>query len=190
MSVSIDGFVGGVDADPMWALRASTPDSAGWVAETVEGAGIHLLGRGSFESLMAFYPTATIPVAAGMNNIPKAVVTRQAAFDPVSLAAGIEDPAIRQSWADTRVLTGDLADDVAALKAEDGSYILAQGGTTLGRSLVRSGLVDEYRLVVAPIALGHGDGLFSELSVELDLQLIESTSFHGGVLANTYRPKR
>lgn len=85
--------------------------------------------------------------------------------------------------------SGGLAADVDRLRAEDGGDVLAQGGTDFCRSLVRSGLVDEFRLVVLPVALGAGNGIFDGLSDELDLTLVRSTVFAGGARADVYRPK-
>lgn len=68
--------------------------------------------------------------------------------------------------------------------------MLAQGGTDFCRSLVSAGLVDEYRLVVLPVVLGAGAGIFSGLQDELDLTLVSSTVFAGGAKADVYRPKR
>ncbi|WP_271207111.1 dihydrofolate reductase family protein [Curtobacterium pusillum] len=83
-----------------------------------------------------------------------------------------------------------MAEEVDRLRAEEGEYVLAQGGTDFCRSLVRADLVDEYRLVVLPVALGVGDGIFSGLPDELDLELVSSTVFEGGAKADVYRPRR
>ncbi|UFS59122.1 dihydrofolate reductase family protein [Subtercola endophyticus] len=189
MSVSLDGFVAGTRADSNWPLRAGTPDSAAWVFETLSGAGAHLIGHRLFEGFARLWPTSTNPMAAPMNDIPKVVFTRQATFDPTSFSAGADESPAAASWSGARVASGDLAEEINRLKHEPGGYLLAQGGVDFGRSLVHSGLIDEYRFVVLPVALGSGSGLFTELSDELDLQLISSTAFDGGAIANVYRPK-
>jgi dihydrofolate reductase len=190
MSMSLDGFVAGTGgAESDWALRASTPDSAAWVLETLSGAGIHAIGRRVFESWVGFWPTAKNPMAEPMNDIPKIVFTRQQTFEPRALNTGTESSSAAASWANARVASGDLAVEIERLKQEPGAYILAQGGVGFARSLVQSGLVDEYRFAVAPVALGSGEGLFTGLQNELDLKLVSSTVFRGGTMANVYRPK-
>jgi dihydrofolate reductase len=58
-----------------------------------------------------------------------------------------------------------------------------------GRSLVQSGLIDEYRFAVLPVVLGSGEGLFTGLKDELKLDLVSSAVFSGGAMGNVYRPK-
>ncbi|MEF2978016.1 dihydrofolate reductase family protein [Subtercola sp. YIM 133946] len=220
MSMSLDGFVAAPRADSDWNLRASTPDSAAWVLETLSGAGTHAIGRRLFEAWAGFWPTSPSPMAKPINEIPKVVFTRQASFTPAAAAGdsdsdsdsdsdgdsaasaedaasgdgrargdGAEPTSNGSGWGESRVANGDLADEVGRLKEEPGDYILAQGGVGFARSLVQAGLVDEYRLVVLPVALGSGEQLFSGLTDELDLELVSSTAFSGGVLGNVYRPR-
>jgi len=181
MSMSLDGFTSGADGSD-WMFRASTPDSAAWVTDTVASAAVHVFGRRTFESIAGFWATASVPVAEAMNSIQKVVFTRTG-FDPRTLDAAAV-------WRDARVADGDLASEVTRLKAEHDGVVLAQGGTAFCRSLVHADLVDEYRLVVLPVALGGGDALFAGLPRELDLELVSSTTFAGGAMANVYRPRR
>jgi len=69
------------------------------------------------------------------------------------------------------------------------SVILAHGGATFVDALIHDGLIDEYRLVIHPVAIGHGAGLFSALREPLRLDLIEVRSFPGGTAIHVYRPK-
>jgi dihydrofolate reductase len=189
MSTSIDGFVVGGRGESDWMFRGSTPDSAAWVFETLAGAGIHAIGRRSFESFASFWPTSDGPMAAPMNDIPKVVFTRQPTFNPGSLSAEPSQSLAALSWTQARVASGDLTEEINNLKQEPGNYILAQGGLDFCRSLVHAGLVDEYRFAVLPVALGSGEGLFTTLQDELDLELTSSTAFRGGAIGNVYRPR-
>jgi dihydrofolate reductase len=187
MSMSVDGFVTSRDGDPAWMLRGSTPDSAEWVRQTLASAGVHAIGRRLFEDWATLWPASPTAVGAAMNDIPKVVFTRQQAFDAAKAVDGDPTPAAR-SWREARVAASDLTEEVERLKGEDGGYILTQGGIDFARSLIAAGLIDEYRLVVLPVALGGGERLFSD-DGERDLELVESTAFAGGVLANVYRPR-
>jgi hypothetical protein len=69
-------------------------------------------------------------------------------------------------WAGTRIASGDTAEEIAKLKAEPGGDIVVSGGTQFQRSVIRLGLVDEYRLWVLPAAAGQGAALFSGLAPE------------------------
>ena len=83
--------------------------------------------------------------------------------------------------------SGDLVEEVAKLKAQKGKPIIAHGGVSFARSLVAQGLVDQFALWVAPIALGKGLPLFSERAAPMPLKLMSSKAFPGGVVAQVYR---
>ena len=87
-------------------------------------------------------------------------------------------------WGETTIATGGLADAVARLKQErtDG-YLLAQGGVRFARSLVQTGLIDEYRLVVHPIVLGAGERLFA---APLTIEPVSTIAFSGGAVAHVF----
>ena len=93
-----------------------------------------------------------------------------------------------ESWAEAYVASGDLAEEIAKLKAEEGKPILAHGGVSFARSLVAQGLVDQFVLAVLPVALGKGLQLFSELAAPRPLKLVSSKAFPGGAVAQVYRP--
>lgn len=189
MSMSIDGFIAGSRAESDWMFRGSTPDSAAWVREIIAGSSVHLAGRTLFETWASFYPTSVIPIAAPMNEKPKVVFTRNPSYVPGTQVPEGADPTVAATYTEARVASGDLATEIQRLTQEPGDYVLAQGGVEFGRSLVRSGLVDEYRFAVLPVALGSGEGLFTGMEGELDLELVSSTSFAGGAMGNVFRPK-
>ncbi len=138
-----------------------------------------------------------------MNQIPKVVFSRSgsAGVGAQSTTRALADararatspsgsePGVIESWSTARVATGDLAEEVARLKQEPGKDVLAHGGATFAQSLVRLGLVDEYRLLVHPVALGRGLPLFSGLAAPIDLDVVEVKSFRGGAVAHVYRTR-
>ena len=93
-----------------------------------------------------------------------------------------------ESWVQAYVASGDLAEEIATLKAQEGKPIIAHGGVSFARSLVVHGLVDQFALFVAPVALGKGQPLFSELTAPMPLKLMSSKAFPGGAVAQIYRP--
>lgn len=74
------------------------------------------------------------------------------------------------------------------MKREAGKDILAHGGAAFARSLVAGKLVDEYRLLVHPVALGGGLALFADLAAPAGFKLVSSTPFEAGTIANIYQP--
>ena len=133
-------------------------------------AGTHLMGRGAYDDMAPHWPTSTDIYAPPMNEIPKVV-----------FSSTLTDPA----WADTRVVSGDLATEIATLKAEDGGPLLLHGGASFARALAGLGLIDEYRLYVHPVALGDGLPLFGE---RVRLKLVDSRTFATGVVASRLVP--
>lgn len=183
MSMSIDGFVGGPNGELDWIFRSMDAEATAWTVESVWQAGVHLMGSRVFGDMAAHWPTSTQPFAPPMNEIPKAVFSRSGR--PLPVLTG--DSKSIESWRSARIITGDLADGIGRLKQDPGKPIYAYGGATFARSLVRLGLVDEYRLLVHPVALGRGLPLFSELASPSDVQLADVKRFPAGAVAHVYR---
>lgn len=179
MSISLDGFVAGPNGEIDWQLRSRDDGGKRWVEDTLWQAGLHAVGSRSFTGWAGYWPASSDPLAAPMNEIPKAVFTRQASLDLSSYSG---------NWAEAEVVNGDLATEIKRLKQQPGKDILAQGGASFAQSLVASGLIDEYRLVVHPVVLGSGLSLFAQLPKPLDLELRATTLFRSGAAAHVYRP--
>jgi dihydrofolate reductase len=170
MSVSLDGYVASLDGRAGWLAAGRSADSSAWVLETVSGAGAHLIGAGTYAEWAGYWPTASGPFAKAMNEIPKVVFSN-------SLTSA--------DWEETEIVTGDLAEAVRRLKQQRSSnrYLLAQGGTRFARSLVETGLVDEYRLVIHPVILGAGERVFT---TPLTIDSMSTTVFSGGAVGHVF----
>ena len=95
----------------------------------------------------------------------------------------------RADWAETTIVRGDLAEEIARLKREPGNDLIAYGGATFDQGLTRLGLIDEYRLMIRPAALGDGLALFKDLPAPLHLELVEATTYASGLAVHVYRPR-
>jgi dihydrofolate reductase len=206
MSVSIDGFVGGPNGETDWLLNTLDEGVVAWIEDTLWQAGVHIMGSRTFMDMVAYWPTSAEPYAAPMNEIPKVVfskkgiqeswnssTTTQALKDAVRLnrEKGVKETEVTKymsTWTDAEIASGDIVDEINRLKQQDGKPILAHGGASFVRSLVQHNLIDEYRLVIHPVALGAGLPLFSTLENPLRLRLINSVKFDCGTVANTYLP--
>ena len=193
MSMSVDGFVSDLDGRNTWMFGADQEAKA-WSVEYLWNASLHIMGSRSFEGMVAWWPTSTDQFAAPMNEIPKAVFSRQgpAILKTGNTPAGTTQSAKPQpgaeSWAEAYVASGDLAEEIATLKAQEGKPIIAHGGVSFARSLVAQGLVDQFALIVVPVALGKGLPVFSDLPAPRPLKLVSSKAFPGGSVAQIYRP--
>jgi dihydrofolate reductase len=132
------------------------------------------MGRVTYEEIAGYWPHSTGPYAAPMNDIPKVVFSKTLS---------------QASWSPTRIARGDLAAEIAALKDESGPDVIAYGGAGFARALAAQGLIDEYCLLIQPVAVGGGQALFAELPAPLRLELIEARSFECGAVAHIYRPR-
>lgn len=176
--ISLDGYVAALDRSHPWGVDdKDDPRIKSQVLEWVSVAGAHLMGRVTYEEMASTWPTSTSDYAKPMNDIPKVVFSKTLKHEDAS-------------WPETRIASGDLKEEVERLKREPGNDLIAYGGARLDQSLSRLGLVDEYRLMIQPAALGAGLPLFKDLPAPLQLDLVEATTFSTGVSINVYRPRR
>jgi len=205
--MSLDGFVAGPNGEADWIFRSQSDDATAWTVESLWQAGLHAMGSRTYRDMASYWPTATDAFAAPMNEIPKIVFTRQSRFDP---HAGDTTTALRDArqarqaqggaparepspgaanWASPRIANGDLAEEMRRLKQEPGKDIFAHGGAGFARSLTQLGLIDEYRLLIHPVAIGSGLSLFSDLKQPIDLKLVSASVFQSGAVAHVYSAK-
>jgi dihydrofolate reductase len=202
MSMTLDGFVSGPEGEIQWVFSGDQEGIA-WKVETMWNAGLIIMGSRSFQDMAAFWQTSTMVFAPAMNQIPKAVFSKQgpAVLKAADSAKALSDAQAKagdaqtvqlqpgaESWAEAYVASGDLADEIAKLKAQDGKPIIAIGGANFARSLIAQNLVDQYILTVYPIVLGKGRPIFSDLPAPRPLKLVSSKVFPLGALAQIYRP--
>jgi dihydrofolate reductase len=170
MSVSIDGYVAGPRGH---AGALPEPDELKrWKLDRIRRAGTHIMGRVTYEEMAGYWPRSSDDYAAPMNEIPKVVFSKTLG---------------EATWAGSSIARGDLADEIAALRRQPGGEIIAWGGANLAQSLSRAGLVDEYALVIQPVAFGSGLPLFADLPDALRLELIDAKTFDS-VALHIYQP--
>ena len=174
MGVTLDGFVHGAKGYEDWGLPAEEDDVVDWKATSLRQAGTHIMGRSTYEDMASVWPKSTGVYADVMNEIPKVVFSKTLTH---------------ADWAESRIASGDLAEDIDMLKREPGGVIVAHGGATFLGSLIRENLIDEYRLVIHPVVIGNGTGLFGPLRGPLRLDLVEARTFTSGTAIHTYRPR-
>ena len=204
MSVSADGFCGGPNGEIDWLFPTTDAAATQWTMDVIWKAGLHIMGSRTFHDMAAYWPVSTQVFAAPMNEIPKAVFTRKGIStigDPAKTTTALQHAnrqakenkipaaaeAAMESWENALILTGDLAEEIKKLKAQPGKDIIAHGGASFVQSLVATGLVDEYHLLVHPVVLGKGLPIFSAFSGRIPLTLIEAKTFPAGAVAHSYR---
>jgi dihydrofolate reductase len=173
--ISLDGYSCN-EGTELFRVMQEMPDDEQhdeYFVSRLRQAGTHIMGRLTYQSMAEFWPKSDNPVAAAMNDIPKVV------FSGTLRSA---------DWPESRIASGDTAEEIARLKGEPGGEIVAHGGVQFARSLIRLGLVDEYRLWVLPAAVGQGEPLFTVLDHPLNLRLVTCRAFPSGILELVYSP--
>jgi dihydrofolate reductase len=134
-----------------------------------------LLGRKTYEIFAAYWPNqaAGDPFADIMNKVPKHVASTT-----------LQEPL---TWNNSTLIQGDVAAGVAELKRQTGDDLTVIGSGNLVQTLARNDLVDEYRLMIHPLALGSGKRLFENGGVRVPLKLSASETTGTGVLILTYQ---
>jgi len=169
MSVSLDGYIAPADGSTDWIAAGGSADGLSWTVETVSNAGAHLVGAATYTGWAGYWPSASGPFAQAMKEIPKVVFS---------------DSLTSADWGETTIAAGDLAEAITRLKRErSGGYLLAHGGVRFARSLVETGLIDEYRLLIHPVVLGAGERLFQ---APLTIEPMSTTVFSGGAVAHVF----
>jgi dihydrofolate reductase len=168
--ISLDGVV---ESPSDWLL--SSDDMWEVISAGIAQSDAILLGRRTYLQFAEIWPNqgSDVPMADFLNNSPKHVVS--STLDTLD-------------WANSSLVTGDLAGEVAKLREQPGKNIQIPGSPTLVRSLLRDGLLDELTLMVHPIVVGSGMRLFDGITDQVHLKLMESTTLSTGVLSVTYQP--
>ncbi|MBT9331236.1 dihydrofolate reductase family protein [Paracidobacterium acidisoli] len=177
--ISLDGyFVDGSGAFG-WARNGNDdPEYAAFVAENAGGDGQLLFGRVTYQLMAGYWPTPMAEqhdpaVAAGMNRMPKTVFSR-------TLDAA--------SWSNTTLVKGDPVAAVRRMKEEPGPGMVLLGSGSIVAQLAPEHLIDEYQMMIDPVALGRGRSMFEGIPEMLSLRLAKSRTFRNGKIYLSYEP--
>jgi dihydrofolate reductase len=180
--VTLDGVMqspGGPEEDPSegfahggWSVGYWDEPMGEWMTEIMGHPFDLLLGRRTYEIFAAYWPQSTEPGADRLNDATKHVASRT--LDGVD-------------WRNSRLLEGDAADAVLALKETEGPELQVHGSGKLIQTLLEQDLVDEFRVWVFPVVLGSGRRLFDDGAVPAGLELVDTKTSSTGVVLLTYR---
>jgi dihydrofolate reductase len=184
-NVSIDGVMQGLGAPDEdrrggferggWALPLFDNEAATFLNQVYQRADAFLFGRRTYEIFAGYWGVMTDPgnpIAAALNTRPKYVASTT-----------FTDP----KWADTTVLSGDVAAAIGELRVEPGGELQVWGSGTLIRWLLDHRLVDEFVLLTYPVVVGQGTRLFPATGPDIGLELVDLRSTPKGLTIQTYR---
>ena len=187
IQVSVDGVMqgnGGLHIEDRrlgferggWARPLFDDEAMTYVDQVYQRADAFLFGRLTYDVFAGYWglmANSASPIAAALNTRPKYVASTT-----------LTDP----TWADTTVLSGDLAAAIGELKAKPGGELQVHGSGALTRWLLGRQLVDEMNLLVCPVVVGQGTRLFPGTGPDMALDLVDSRVDSKGVTIQVYRP--
>jgi dihydrofolate reductase len=144
------------------------------MTEWTKRAGTFLLGRKTYEIFAGSWPKSTDPsdeIAAALNTRPKFVASRTLS---------------RVSWNNSHLLKGDIAEEVAKLKVQEGGEIQVHGSGNLLQTLLKHNLVDTLRIWQFPVVIGTGKRLFGEGTIPGSFRLVETQQTAAGAVLHVY----
>jgi dihydrofolate reductase len=178
-NVTLDGYFTGVNGDLSWVDKSKQDDEWNeFVEENASGGGVLLFGRVTYELMASYWPSSMARendpvVAENINQMPKFVFSRT-----------LDIPA----WQNTRVIKGDIVLAVRTMKDEPGPDMAILGSGSIVSQLAQEGLIDEYQIVVNPVAIGNGRTMFEGIQNNLTLRLIKTRVFANGNVFLCYEP--
>ncbi len=168
---SLDGFFEGPNKELDWHVVDG--EFHEYAREMLRHAGTLLFGAATYKIMVAYWPTAPPDeIADKMNSLPKVVFSKTLK---------------KVDWNNSRAVSSDIPGEVSKLKQEPGNDIVVLGSATLASSLLQSGLVDEYRVIVNPVLLGRGNPLFTGITARIRLKLMATKVLGSGVVILSYQ---
>ena len=179
--VTVDGFAAGPDGSTEFISATTKADSRidRDLLRFIDTIGTVLLGANTYRLFAGYWPDATTDteiVADALNATPKIVFSRTLGRAPWG------------EWEEARVVEGDAAAEVEAMKRGPGNDMVVWGSLSLARSLMEKAVIDEYQLFVCPVRLGAGERLFPDDAATEHLSLIDATTYESGAVLLRYRP--
>lgn len=174
--ISLDGYFSGPQGEIDW--HHVDEEFNQFAIHQLEEVGVLLFGRTTYDLMASFWPTQQAlendPVVANkMNTLPKIVFSRTLST---------------VTWQNTRLVSTDATHEVRRLKQETGKGLFVFGSANLSASLIREGLIDEFRVMVNPVILGSGQALFQQIHQPLKLNLTKNVVFANGNVLLIYHP--
>jgi dihydrofolate reductase len=179
MMISVDGFFAGPHDEIDW--HHVDEEFNDYASELLDSVDTLIFGRATYEGMASYWPTeaatANDPIIAGkMNSVAKVVFSHTLESTPWG------------AWDNATLAKAALGEEIDRLKQEPGKDLAIFGSGSIVTALATLGLIDEYRLLVNPVALGSGKSLFSGVSPRLDLTLVSARTFRSGNVLLTYHP--
>jgi len=179
MHVSLDGFMAGPNGEIDWIVFDKELND--YVVDIRQTADATVYGRVTYKTMENYWPTVlTDP------NSPKDAMDYTQWIDK-KLKVVVSTTLPSANWNNTKLIKTNVAEQISRLKKELKGELLLLGSATLHQSLLKMGLIDEFRLTVNPVVLGSGIPLFKNVQDKLRMELLDTKKFGSGVVALQYK---
>ncbi|MDB5085446.1 MAG: bifunctional deaminase-reductase domain protein [Bacilli bacterium] len=177
MMVSLDGYMEGPDGDIDWSF----PDEElhKHFNEQESEIDINLYGRGLYENMSNYWPTADLNPSAPQVEIDFARIWK-------SKSKVVFSKTLEQVEWNSRLVRENIAEEIVKLKEQPGKN-LSVGGSGIASTFMKLGLIDEFRLYIHPVVVGGGKPMFHALDYKINLRLVETKVFSSGVVLLRYQ---
>jgi dihydrofolate reductase len=179
IQMTINGYVAGPNGENDWMTWNPDDEFLQFINSHFDSSDTMLLGRKLADGFIKHWENAVDqnpahPFAKKIVDMPKVVFTKT--LD-------------ESTWNNTTLAKGNLAEEIAALKKQNGKDIAVVGGASFVSSLIKEGLINEYHLIVNPAAIGSGMTIFNSLDGIQKFSPIGSKLYSGGKIVLSYKPK-
>lgn len=177
--MTINGYVAGPNGENDWMTWNPDDEFLAFLNSLIDSSDTLLIGRKLADGFIRHWEEAlnadpVLPFAKKIADMQKIVFTKT--LD-------------QSTWNNTILAKGNLAEEIARLKKQDGKDIIVFGGAGLVSSLIKEGLIDEYHLIVNPTAMSNGMTIFNTLEGIKKFTPIQAKLYAGGKIVLTYTPK-
>jgi dihydrofolate reductase len=178
MLTTLDGFFEGPDREIDW--HNVDQEFNDFAIDQLNSVDVLLFGRVTYQLMAGYWPTPAAKaddpiVAKKMNTSPKIVFSKTLS---------------RVDWQNTRLVKENFVEEILKLKGQPGKDMIIFGSSDLAITFIGHGLIDEYRIMINPVALGGGKSIFKGIQEKLDLTLLKTRTFKSGNVLLYYEPKR
>jgi dihydrofolate reductase len=167
-----------------WAKGAGDDETRAFINQTYQRADAFLFGRRTYELFAGYWGAEERARAAAEDPVNNPITDALNTKRKYLVSNTLTEP----RWADTTVLSGDVAAAIGELKAKPGGELQVHGSGALIRWLLENDLVDEINLLIIPVVLGQGTRLFPDAGPDIALELVDTRADSKGVMIQVYRP--
>ncbi len=178
--ITLNGYFKGLNEDTSWHHQLNSKEAASYAEQSSSSGNTLLFGRKTYEMMYSFWPTPQaaelFPTVAGNMNKAAKIVFSNTLKDAL--------------WENSSLISGNIVEQVKSLKQTPGSDLTILGSGSIVSQFSDAGLIDEYQIMLDPVAIGKGTSIFGDIQQNLNLKLISSKVFEKDGIVLLHYQKR